>query len=38
MAGIWFYNDDVGLVQFMGIDDIGCPIDFFINKKITRMK
>jgi len=38
MANIWFYNDDVGLVQFIGIDDIGCPIDFFVSKKITGMK
>lgn len=37
MTDGWFYKYGVGLVQFMGIDNMGHSINFLINKKTMWM-
>jgi hypothetical protein len=33
IENIWLYINDEGLFQFMGIDNMGQPINFYVSKK-----
>lgn len=35
IENIWLYINDEGLVQFMGIDNKGHPINFYVSKKTS---
>lgn len=35
MVDAWLYSNDVGLVQFMSINNMGCLINFLVNKKLV---
>ena len=30
MKNTWFHSDNLGLVQFIGMDNMGCSIEFFV--------
>jgi hypothetical protein len=38
MTNAWLYNDDIDLVQFIGMHNMDRPIDFSISKKITHIE
>jgi len=37
MVNAWLYSNDVGIVQFMSINNMGCLINFLVNKKLVWM-
>jgi len=38
MVEVWLYNNDVDLIQFISIDDIGRPINLLVSREIIEIE